>query len=334
MWQRTIRTSESRGPEQDLAGQTLITIGVTGASGFLGSYLCKRLPDLGAFRIRGLTRTLAIEPEPEPESNKITWIQGDLHQPTDCAEFVRDLEVIIHLAHTNTPLTSDNYLPGDAEANLLPTLNLIEAIRRAGTCPQLIFASSGGGVYGQLPEPRPLREDDPCVPATSYGIQKIAAELYLHLAAANGWLTAISLRISNPYGLLLPIQRRQGFVGVAVHRVLRGEPVRIFGDPQNVRDYIHLDDVAHAVAATIRMPTPYQTYNIGSGKGHSVRQIVGAIERILCRSIDVSYEPQPMGGHLTPWNVLDISRATQELHWQPKIAIEDGLRSLIQNSAV
>jgi UDP-glucose 4-epimerase len=310
----------------------MISVGVTGATGFLGSYLCRRLPDLGAFRLRGLTRTLALEPK--PTSTAVAWMQGDLNQPTDCAEFVRGLEVVIHLAHTNTPLTSNNYLPADAEANLLPTLNLIEAIRAVGTRPHVVFASSGGGVYSPLPEPRPLREEDPCMPATSYGIQKIAAELYLQMAAASGWLTATSLRISNPYGLLLPIQRRQGFVGVAVHRVLRGEPVHIFGNPDNVRDYIHLDDVARAVASTICETVPYRTYNIGSGKGLSVREVIGAIETILGHAIDVSYEPLGMAEHLTPWNVLDITRATRELRWQPNIVFADGLRSLLQNSAI
>src|SRR5437667_5274302 len=168
-----------------------------------------------AFLLRGPTRTLAIEPQ--PGSNCVSWTQGDLHQIADCADFVRGLDVVIHLAHTNTPLTSNKSLPSDAAANLVPTLNLIEAIRASGTCPHVIFASSGGGVYAPSTDRRPLREDDPCVPSTSYGIQKIAAELYFRMAAANGWLTASILRISNPYGALLPTQRTQGFIGVAVN---------------------------------------------------------------------------------------------------------------------
>jgi UDP-glucose 4-epimerase len=282
--------------------------------------------------MRGLTRTLAIQPE--PESTCLTWMQGDLQQPADCAEFVRGLELVIHLSHTNTPFTSDKYLPGDAQSNLLPTLNLIESIRAAGTRPHVIFASSGGGVYGPLPSRRPLREDDPCVPRTSYGIQKIAAELYLRLAAANGWLTVTCLRISNPYGLLLPSQREQGFIGVAVNRILRGQPVRVFGDPDNVRDYVHLADVARAFAATTCGTLPSQTYNIGSGIGLSVRDILAAMESVLGRPIAVTYEPASVGAHLAPWNVLDIGRARRDLGWQPTTALEDGLRALLHHDVL
>jgi UDP-glucose 4-epimerase len=207
---------------------------------------------------------------------------------------------------------------------------LIEAIRAAGTRPHVIFASSGGGVYSPARERRPLCEDDPRVPATSYGIMKIAAELYLEMAAAQGWLTATSLRISNPYGLLLPMRRNQGFIGVAVHRVLRGLPIRIFGDPENVRDYIHLADVARAVAVTVRGQIAYRVYNIGSGAGLSVRQIVDAIEAILERRIELTFESEPLSHQLTPWNVLDISRARRELGWQPRVAFDDGLRALLE----
>jgi UDP-glucose 4-epimerase len=310
----------------------VISIGITGATGFLGSYLSKRLLALGDYRVRCLTRTLALQSESVGTS--LIWMQGDLHQPIDCADFVRGVDVVVHLAHTNTPLTSNKYLPGDAEANLLPTLNLIEAIRSAGTRPRVIFASSGGGVYQPTRESRPLREDDACVPSTSYGIQKIAGEMYLHLAATNGWLTATCLRISNPYGVLLPIQRTQGFIGVAVNRVLRGIPVRVFGNPDNVRDYIHLEDVVRAIELTFCGSAPYQTYNIGSGNGLSVRDILGSMEMILGRSIDVVYESEPSGGQLTPWNVLDITRAERELGWRPEITFDDGLRALLLSNAV
>lgn len=305
----------------------MTVVGLTGASGFLGSYLRQRLPQLGAFDIRGLTRTLGAEPVSQAAS--FVWVQGDLQQPTDCAEFVHDLDVIVHLAHSNTPLTSNKNLPADAHANLVPTLNLIEAIRSAGTRPHVIFASSGGGVYAPPAEKRPLREDHPCIPSTSYGIQKIATELYLQLAAANGWLTATTLRISNAYGMLLPSARNQGLVGVAVNRALRGEPIRLFGNPENVRDYVHVDDVARAVALAMRTGEPYATYNIGSGTGLSVRDVVALIQKVLGRAIELDYLSREDAAHLAMWNVLDVTRAERHLGWQPRISFEQGLRSLI-----
>jgi UDP-glucose 4-epimerase len=307
----------------------VITIGITGAAGFLGSYVRRRLPTLGAFRVRALTRTQAVAPE--AESTCLTWMQGDLNHPADCAKFVYGLDVVIHLAHTNTPLTSDKHLPGDAQLNLIPTLNLIEAIRAAGTRPHLIFVSSGGAVYGRTLRRRPFREDDQRVPSTSYGIQKLAGELYLRLAADHGWLTATALRVSNAYGVLLPIDRRQGFIGVAVNRVLLGQPVRVFGNLDNVRDYIHLEDLVHAVHLAVGNSESFRTYNIGSGQGRSVRDILSAIELLLGRAVDV--EPEEIGMHLAPWSVLDISRAEHELGWRPKIDFVDGLRALLEQAA-
>lgn len=308
----------------------MLRVGVTGATGFVGRYLLRRLPDLGPFTVRALARTL-------PDTNqlphyRIEWVQGDLNVPTDCLDFLRGLEVVVHLAHTNSPITSDKHLSGDAQANLLPTLNLIEAARSLGTRPHVVYASSGGAVYAQRAEPRPFREDDPCIPTSSYGIQKITAELYLRLAADSGWLSAISLRIGNAYGVLLPTERKQGFIGVAVNRVLRNEPVRILGNPHNVRDYVHLEDLSQAFALAIERPQHNGTFNIGSGTGLSVLDVIRTVESILGRPLQLEFaESNTFADRLVPWSVLDISRAHRELGWTPRIPFARGLRSLLHH---
>ena len=127
-----------------------------------------------------------------------------------------------------------------------PTLTLIEALRATGNRAHVVFASSGGAVYGDAANRRPFREDDACRPQTSYGIQKLTAEHYLRMASEHGWLTATTLRVANPYGVLLPPERRQGFIGTAVAQIRAGDPVRVFGNPANVRDYVHIADVCRA----------------------------------------------------------------------------------------
>src|SRR5262245_38868408 len=101
----------------------MVKVGITGATGFLGSYLRQHLRACGPFEIRALTRTLANQTAESSACDCVTWMQGDLQQPADCADFVRDLDVVVHLAHTNTPLTSNRHLPSDAQANLMSSLN-------------------------------------------------------------------------------------------------------------------------------------------------------------------------------------------------------------------
>jgi UDP-glucose 4-epimerase len=301
------------------------TVGITGASGFLGSHLVMHA--VGAdVEVRALTRTLSRE---HREAARLQWIQGDLGSPRDCERFLDGVDVIVHLAHVNTPLTSNAHLPADAAANLVPSLTLLQQIRESGTRPHLVLASSGGAVYRPRSEQDPIDEEAETAPSTSYGIQKLALEQYLRMAAAEGWLTATVLRIGNAYGTLLPRERLQGFVGVALNYIVHGEPVRIFGDWDNVRDYVHLDDLSRAMMLAASRPEGFALYNIGSGAGHSVRQIMALLESIVGRPVPLQRDaPTPAAERLVSWVVLDNRRARRSLGWEPRVALEEGLRRL------
>lgn len=308
------------------------TLGITGASGFLGSALLEHLQGREPqMPIRALTRTLHFEQvEGFPD---VDWFQGDLLSPSDCEEFVGGLDVVVHLAHVNTPLTSDAHLPSDAASNLVPALNLLQAIRDGGRRPHVVLASSGGALYRPAPGGRPFTEDDPCAPPSSYGIQKLALEHYLRAASEQGWLTATVLRIGNPYGVLLPPQRRQGLIGVALNEFLHGQAIRVFGDPRNVRDYVHLDDMCRMFELTLRTHGSFDVYNVGSGVGHSVEEILALLERILDAPLGIEREPvEEAAQRLPSWVVLDVGKAEAKLGWTPSIAFEEGLRRLCAES--
>jgi UDP-glucose 4-epimerase len=301
----------------------VIKIVVTGATGFLGSYLLPFLVRKGKYQIRAMTRSL--KSGLQRESNLITWQQGDLLSRADCLEFATQADAIIHLAHTNNALTSDRDLPGDAMANLIPTLNLLESIKRSGRKVRVIYASSGGAVYGSNTRHVPFREDDPCVPLSGYGIQKLMAEHYLRLAVREGFLTATVFRIANPYGVLLPADRMQGFIGVALRRILCGEKIRLFSPKETVRDYLHIEDMCRAVECALYSDEPYSIINLGSGKGHSLADVLGIMADLL-GPFDVEYgATQDYAGMLPSWNVLNISKARRELGWVPEIDLADGI---------
>jgi UDP-glucose 4-epimerase len=199
----------------------------------------------------------------------------------------------------------------------------------------VVFASSGGAVYAPSTARRPVGEDAPLSPSTSYGIQKLAAESYLRAAAEHGWLTATVLRIGNPYGAVLPPERLQGFLGVSVGRLARAQAVRVFGDTRNVRDYVHLDDVAAIFGRVLKPSAHFAIYNVGSGEGHSVDDIVVLFERILGRSIDierVAVKGEP--GDLPRWAVLDIAKARRELGWSPTVSLDAGVERLLRDAGL
>jgi UDP-glucose 4-epimerase len=307
-----------------------LRIGISGASGFLGAILTERLVSVG-HDVRALTRTLGTQRGGrEPAA---AWLQGDLASPHDAAAFVDGVEVIIHLAWANTPLTSNAHLPSDASANILPTLTLLEAVRAAATRPHVVFASSGGAIYGPATRKRPFNERDDCRPESSYGIQKLTAEHYLRMSAEQGWLTAAALRIGNPYGVLLPPERLQGFIGTAVAQLRAGRPIRVFGNPANVRDYLHLDDMCRAFESVLVPREPFSVFNIGSGTGHSVSDVLRLIENLEGRPLTVEAENPEDADRLPSWVVLDVGRARDELGWTAEIALDDGLRRVLKSVA-
>lgn len=306
-------------------------IGITGASGFLGSYLLKFLVNLKKYELYALSRTISSDKIKNFES--VVWIEGDLNSNQICTNFVKNLDLIIHLAHTNTPLTSNRDISSDTLLNLVPTLNLLQAIRDYGASPHIIYASSGGAIYKPSPNRQSFKESDPCEPSSSYGIQKLTVESYLRLSAEQNWLTATCLRIGNPYGVLLPSERMQGLIGVALNQTLHRQPVKIYGDPNNVRDYIHLEDMCRMFELVIHKQSSFEVYNVGSGKGYSVNQILDLIEKFTGVSmIKESWQAKQFTNQLPSWIVLDIKKSYENLAWEPLIKLEQGLEALCEQT--
>ena len=297
--------------------------GIAGSSGFIGSYLTRWLVASGGPSPRLLVRDTA---RARPEGAEVCY--GDLHSPADCQRFVEGLGVIYYLAHENTPVNSDLDQPNDVRANLEPLLNLLRAVERAGARPQIVYFSSGGAVYAGKRHRVPYREADPCSPSSSYGILKLAAEQYLRLAAERGYLTATVLRVGNAYGTLLPRHRMQGLIGVALNSVLNGKPIRVFGDLGNVRDYVHLDDIC-AMVERVSVPRGrFDVFNVGSGIGHSVAEILRVIRDCHGGPIELEVN-QRQGKWLTDWVVLDVGKARRECGWQPAVDLTSGIGAMM-----
>lgn len=293
---------------------------ITGAGGLIGRSFIKRLSTMDGLVVTGFDRN------PQPEGISIRWLQGDLQNLDDCYRVVEGQDVIYHFAHTNSPLTSDQDMVQDAFLNLVPTLNLLKVIEKTKLTPHFVYPSSGGAVYGVSKSGERFKEEDPCFPLNSYGVQKLMTEHYIRLAAHRRILTGTVFRISNAYGWLLPPDRQQGFIGTALTRVLTEQPIRLFGNPANVRDYVHIDDVIDAFLIALVNRHEFEIYNIGTGVGTSVNEIVNLIEKILSKSVARVVEKSEFAYHLPNWNILDPTKAQSQLGWQSKIGIEEGIK--------
>ena len=301
-----------------------MTIGIAGSKGFVGSYLSRRL----LARRPGPVRLLVRDTCSRASVDGAETICGDLRSLADCDRFAAGLDLIYYLAHTNSPVNSDRDQSTDVMLNQIPLLNLINAVERLGTRPHIVYFSSGGAVYAPKHDNIRYRETDPCAPLSSYGIQKLAAEHYLRLAAYKGHLTATVLRVGNAYGTLLPQHRMQGLIGVAINSVLHDRPVRGFCDPGNVRDYIHLEDLCDMADRACIPNREFCVVNVGSGSGHSVTDVFRLIEDGYGAPVRIQTD-MSCGQWLPDWVVLDTTRAQQEFGWSPAIDLRSGILGMM-----
>lgn len=300
--------------------------GIVGATGFIGSHLCQHL-SCGRQPLRIFARSEAKIP---PLANTQVLL-GNLLSGPDCERFASGLEVIYYLAHTNNPFNSDLDQAADAALNLAPFLTLLHTIRALAAKPHIVYFSSGGAVYAPSPARAPYRECDPCAPSTSYGILKLTAEQYLRTAAERGELTATVLRIGNAYGTLLPQYRTQGLIGVALNQILHRKPVHIFGNTENVRDYVHLRDVM-TIAKMAALPRrPFDIVNVGSGRGHSVTDVLALIRDCYGSPFDTRRNAGN-APWLPDWVVLDSSHAEREFGWVPTMSLREGIAAMLTES--
>ena len=177
---------------------------------------------------------------------------------------------------------------------------------------RIVFASSGGTVYGNS-EHTPFAETTPPHPISAYGVNKLAAEHYLKIYNRNYGMKNLALRIANPFGRYQHGFKNQGVIPIFARKALSGERLKIWGDGSVTRDYIFGADVAQAMAISARYDGKEEVFNIGSGVGRSLNEVITDLSAVLGRKIEVDYADSR--GFDVPVSVLDCSLAKQELGW-------------------
>jgi len=289
---------------------------VTGGTGFIGRHLVARIAT-GGNPVRVLSRHGASS-----GGGPIEQLTGDFTRAEDIAPALRDVDVVFHLAATTTPGEANRRILYDARTNLLGSLELIQAASDAGVR-RFIFVSSGGSLYGPTAR-RPVAEEGATEPLSCHGVSKLAIEKYLQVYGRERGLEYRVARGANAYGEGQDPARGQGFVAYALGQLAREEPITVWGDGSVVRDYIYVGDLVRALELMARDEADHRVYNVGTGQGHSLLEMIPLLEKITGRRAELRF----VAGRAAdvPYNRLDIGRIRAALGWEPEVTLEEGLR--------
>ena len=302
-------------------------IGVTGAAGFIGSTLVDRLLADG-HEVVGLDSFDPFYPEAEKlrnleaalGSDRFELQRGDIRDSDATAEFFGSgpYDVVVHLAALAGVVPSLARPAEYADVNVRGTAQLLEAACRNGL-PRFVFASSSS-VYGERRD-GPFKESDRVDrPISPYASTKKAGELLAHTFHHTHGLPVTCVRFFTAYG---PRQRPDLAIRKFAERMLAGEPVPVWGDGSNLRDFTYIDDVVDGLARAVDTDLGYAILNFGAGRQVSVLEVVSQLEKSLDLKAEIRWEPPQKGDLTRTW--ADVSAARAALGYEPRVTFEEGI---------
>ncbi len=294
---------------------------VTGGAGFIGSHTVDALVASGAGEVSVLD-DLSAGKRSQVNAKAVLY-QTDLRDAAAVASVVERTrpEVIFHLAAQMDVRRSVADPAFDAQVNLVGFLNLMESARKHGL-KRVIFSSTGGAIYGEQDE-FPCNEDHPRRPVSPYGVAKEATEAYLFFYKAEYGIDYLALRFGNVYGPRQDPHGEAGVVAIFCGRILDGQPVTIFGDGTQTRDYVYVGDAVRAVSAAAKSSASGIALNIGTGIETNVNDLYSTLAGIADFPTRAEHAPARPGEQKR--SVISPARAERELGWRPEKKLADGL---------
>jgi UDP-glucose 4-epimerase len=262
---------------------------------------------------------LDSNPCPIDLTGKVNWIQGNFFSKGILISAIKNAEIIFHFISTTVP-GDDVDEASELGLNVGQTLALLKLCLKEKV-KRVVFISSAS-VYG-IQLITPISELAPTSPISSHGISKLTIEKYLEFYKYHYGLDCKILRLSNPYGPGQDLKGRQGFVAIAIGKILSGEKLIIRGDGTIVRDYIFIDDVSSALKELSYTTSNESLFNIGSGVGYSLNDVVKKLSVLIGKSILLEYGANRFVD--IPSSVLNISRARQVLNFENYYTFDQGL---------
>jgi UDP-glucose 4-epimerase len=297
---------------------------ILGGSGFIGRHVATLLARQGHEVI--VAGRSASKPAFASDIDElIKWRRFDLECP-QWDSLIEGASVIHHYAWSSVPASANDDPTLDLSTNVVSTLGLLQAMRKNGrqAPARLVFASSGGTVYGR-PLRLPVAEDHPLNPITAYGAAKAAVEMYLGTYRDLYGLDCRVARLANPFGAGQNLAKGLGAVTTFLHLALCHQPIVVWGDGEIIRDFIYIPDVAAGLVelANAESTDGHWIFNIGSGRGISLKGVIAELESKLGHRLDVSYKEGRSFD--VPVSVLDISLIRETLGWRPLMSFSEGM---------
>jgi UDP-glucose 4-epimerase len=292
---------------------------IFGGNGFIGSHLAE-----GLVRNDYEVKVFCRNPDSSNLAgikNDIEILQGDFLNETDVKRALDGVDYLFHYISTTNPATSVMDPVFDITSNIAGSVRLFQAATDCGV-KKILFSSSGGTVYGETQRDL-IKEDSPLQPQNPYGISKVAIESYLRYFFHTYGMEYLILRYSNPYGERQNPLAKQGVIPIFLNKIKHNEQPIIFGDGSTIRDYIYIQDAIEATLACLDLSTNDSVFNVGSGQGVSLNQLVDIMSEVTGTNVHPRYVSDSK--IFVSRIVLDISRISKVTGWVPKVSIQEGI---------
>lgn len=296
---------------------------ILGADGFIGSSLVKSLQKDKKYKI------LAFDLFKDGVSKNIDFfdknlimVQGNFLNKEDLKNALEGIDYVFHFISLTTPGSSMNDPLIDVNTNIVGTINLLEECVKA-KIKKVIFASSGGAIYGNQ-NGGIYDEESITNPISPYAISKLTIEKYLEYYRINKGLDYLILRYANPYGPGQNVVGSQGIIPIFLNLIKNNKTITIFGDGGNIRDYIYIDDLINITKILFSKKTKSNIYNIGSGRGESINEVISIIKKVTDK--DILIENKPSRSVDVEKIVLNTKRSLDETNYLSRTSLQKGIQ--------
>jgi len=295
------------------------TIVITGGAGFIGSHLANSLVDHNEVIVFDNLST-GDQTQLDPD---IRVIEGDIRDEKLTQQTISGADVVFHEAAEVSVQRSVENPTQSNDINIVGSLNVLEAARKADA--RVVVASSAA-IYG-TPTEVPLTEAEPTTPASPYGIQKLTLDHYTRVYHEQYGMDTIALRYFNVYGPRQTAGDYSGVISIFADQAASGDPITVEGNGSQTRDFIHIDDIVRANIAAATTENVGKAYNIGTGHEITIKELAETIHEVSGSKSEITHV-EPRANEI-PRSCADISKANEELGFEPQTKLSEGLKTLL-----
>lgn len=294
-----------------------------GGNGFIGKYIANELALNKENEViiadRHIDENLKLK---NISFKKINFVNCD-----DFSSFLDGVDTVVHLISTINPSDDISNIEKEIQENIFPTLKLLENMSQCHTR-KIVFVSSGGTIYGEHSKGS-ISEITRTNPICNYGILKDLIEKYLFMFHHYHGIEYKVIRLSNPYSEITKSGKSQGIIPIFIDQLLNNEVVNVWGNGEDVRDYIYINDAISAIVKIINYDGKTNVFNVGTGIGHTVNEVLNMlIQKLNIESPNICYKNSRKCDVKN--NVLDIKKISKTLNWVPEVSLEDGIDRVIR----